>query len=83
MVKRSRLSGKVTATDRGSLSGYFRRTQRSLLDLPWEILQVILISTLFLVCFYYRQCFNKRYRSIENWLIWTSEDTLEKKKKKN
>lgn len=41
VVKRSRHSSKVTTTDRGTLSGYFRRTQRTLLDLPWEILQVI------------------------------------------
>lgn len=45
LVKRSRLSGKATATDRGTLSGFFRRAQRSLLDLPWEILQVIFIPT--------------------------------------
>lgn len=54
-VKRSRLSGKATTSDRGTLSGFFRRAQRSLLDLPWEILQVIFIPILFF-CFCYCQC---------------------------
>lgn len=39
-TKRSKGANSMTTANRRDLSGFFRRTQRTLLDSPWEILQV-------------------------------------------